>query len=373
MIHVERLEKNRRGIRSFLDLPYRLYRKDANWTPPMYDELRRTLLGENNPLLTGEHRFFLAFDDGQPVARVLAGVDERLNKRLGEKRGYLSLFESENNMEYARAVLDAASEYLKGLGMDWAVGPNTPMFNDFSKGLLAEGFDGAPMIFNPYNPSYYNDFFIEYGFEKHRDHYAYHLDLRDFPIADYRQLTQRAAKRFRFRVECVDLHRADKERLAGEIAQVIDEAFPEGWELVPPTQQDIHAEMTSLMAYASSATTVMAYADERPIGILTAFPDFNPLIRKSGGRLFPFGWLTMLFGRRRVRAARCNMLFVTPDYQNKAVGVALVLAAYENAMRLGLREVEASTIDETNVRSVLNTERTGAKRYRVYRQYRKRL
>ena len=38
---------------------------------------------------------------------------ERLNERIGEKRGYISLFESENNMEYARAVLDEALKYLK--------------------------------------------------------------------------------------------------------------------------------------------------------------------------------------------------------------------------------------------------------------------
>jgi hypothetical protein len=28
------------------------------------------------------------------------------------------------------------------------------------------------MIFNPYNPPYYNDIFTAYGFVKHRDHYA---------------------------------------------------------------------------------------------------------------------------------------------------------------------------------------------------------
>jgi len=60
---------------------------------------------------------------------------------------------------------------------------------------------------------------------------------------------------------------------------------------------------------------------------------------------------------------------VTPDFQNKAVNVAMTLSAYERAKTIGVEEVEASTIDETNLPSILATERTGATRYRVYRQY----
>ena len=367
MIRVEMLEKTKKGIRDFMDLPHRLYRNDPNWVPPMYGMQLRLLLGKNNPLLNGEHAFFMAYDDDRPVARVLAGVDERLNERIGERRGYISLFESENRMEYARAVLDAAVEYLRGLGMTRVVGPNTPGFDDFSKGLLFMGFDGPPMLFNPYNPPYYNDFFTEYGFIKHRDHYAYHLRLSEFPDHAYQGLSELAQKRFKFRVQHVDLLHADKGRLAAEVANVIGEAFPEDWELLPPTKSDILDEMQSLMQYTSTDLIVMAYAGERPVGILVCFPDYNRLLRKNRGRLFPFGWASLLFGR--VKAVRCSMMFVTPDFQNKAVNVAMTLSAYERAKTIGVEEVEASTIDETNLPSILATERTGATRYRVYRQY----
>lgn len=371
VIHVEMLEKTKRGIRDFMELPYRLYRKDPYWVPPMYGMQFKLLLGEHNPLLNGEHAFFMAYAEERPVARVLAGVDERLNERIGEKRGYISLFESEENLEYARAVLDAAVQYLRGLGMERVVGPNTPGFDDFSKGLLAEGFDGTPMLFNPYNPPYYNDFFIAYGFAKHRDHYAYHLGLKNFPAKDYQGLSAMAQKRFGFRVQHVDLRSANAEKLASQVATVIDEAFPEDWELTPPTKDDILDEMKSLLRYTKTDLIVMAYAGERPIGILVCFPDYNRLLKNSRGRLFPLGWANLLFGK--VRAVRCSMMFVIPEYQNKAVNVALTLAAYERASALGVEEVEASTIDETNLPSILATERTGAKRYRIYRQYELRL
>ncbi len=373
MIHVDKLAKTPLGLKCFLDLPYRLYKGEVNWVPPMYDELRRTLLGENNQLLNDTHEFFVVYDDNRLVGRVLAGIDTRLNERLGEKRGYLSLFECEQNMEYARALLDAACEYLHSQGMEYVEGPDAPMLNDFSKGFLYEGFDGEPTIFNPYNPPYYNDFWTEYGFEKHRDHYAYHLNISDFPIEQFRILSERACKRFGYTVRLVDILHEDKNKLTTEAAQVITEAFPADWELVPPTKQDIFEEMNAMQSVATSAIVVMAYSGERPIGLLTAFPDFNPLIKRNRGKLFPFGWLTMLLGHSEIKRVRCNMLFVSPEFQNRAVGAVMCLRAYEQAASLGIKEAEASTIDETNIRSVLSAERTGAQRYRTYRQYIKRL
>ena len=368
MIRVATLEKTKMGIRDFLDLPSRIYHGDANWVPVLYGMQQKQLLGENNPLLQGgEHAFFMAYDDDRPVARVLVGVDRRLNERIGEKRGYLSLFECENNMEYARAVLDAAVAYLRGLGMERAVGPNNPVFDDFSKGFLFEGFDGPPVLFNPYNPPYYNNFFTAYGFSKHRDHYAYRLLLSDFPSRETRELSEKAMERFQFTVKHVDLRRDNARKLAREVAQVVDEAFPDEWELTPPTPADILDEMKALLRYTKADLIVMAYAKTRPVGILVCLPDYNRLLRGGNGKLFPFGWLKLAFGR--VTAVRCSMMFVTPDYQHKAVNVAMTYAAYTRAKAMGIQEAEASTIDETNLPSILAAERTGAKRYRVYRQY----
>lgn len=371
MIRVETLEQTRRGLEPFIRLPFALYRGDANWTPPYIPMQRASLLGENNPLMRDDHAFFIAYDDERPVARVLAGVDRRLNVRVGESRGYVSLFECADDMDYAFAVLDAAFDFLRTLGVQRVVGPCSASVNDFSKGLLVEGFDTPAMLFNPYNPPYYDDFFQRYGFVKHRDHYAFHVDMRDFPVEGFEALTRRAMERFGFRVENVHVRRDNMARVAGDIVRVIDAAFPDSWEINPPTQADILDEMRQLLRFSRPELVVMAYAGERPVGLLVALPDFNRLLRKMRGRLFPFGFVPLLLERNRLPAARCIMLFVIPEYQKKAVNVALIGQAYRKAAAIGIREVEASTIDETNIESLLTVERVGAERSHVYREYEK--
>ena len=369
MLYVKTLEKTPKGLRDFLNLPYRLYKNDPHWVPPIYEMLLRSLLGDGNPMMSDEHRFFLAYEDDRPVARVLAGVDTRLTKQLGEKRGYISLFETEANMECARLVLEAATTYLRELGVECVVGPNASNFHDLNKGLLYEGEEGMPVLSNPYNPAFYNEYLSAYGFEKHRDYYAYWLNLSDFPAEECKRLGEMAQKRFQFRVESVELRPQNLDRIAGEIAQIVDESFSESGEAHKPTKDDILQEMKNILGYTAPGLIVLAYAGERPIGVFVALPDYNKLLKPNQGRLFPFGWATMLFSRKSVRVARCSILLVSPDYQNKAVSVAMALKAYENAKKFGIRAVEASAIDEMDMQSILNTERLGAKRYRVYRQY----
>ena len=62
-------------------------------------------------------------------------------------------------------------------------------------------------------------------------------------------------------------------------------------------------------------------------------------------------------------------MLVSPDYRNKAVGVAMAAYAFERATEMGIREIEAAAIEETSVQGIVSTERTGARRSRVYRQY----
>ena len=106
MIHVEILKRTPGALRPFIQLPFDIYRKDSHWAPPGRRELTLTLMGIDNEFFSrGIQRIFLAYDDETPVARVLAGIDLRLSSRLGIQSGYISLFESYENYEYAQAVL----------------------------------------------------------------------------------------------------------------------------------------------------------------------------------------------------------------------------------------------------------------------------
>ncbi len=369
MIRVEICEQSRSSLRPFVMLPFALYKDDPNWVPPLIGaQLTGLCRQADDP-----RRFFLVYDGETPVARVMAGIDERLNERLNRKFGYLSLFECAQRPDYARTALDAACAYLREEGMEAVVGPVSPRMDDFSKGLLARGYDGPPVMLNPYNPPYYADYFEKCGFVKHRDFFAYFMRMDEFEQQKLEEIVTRAKQRFGFRVEHVALTKENQERTLQNVARVIREAFPPEWELNVPTYGEIAREVKRLRSFYRPELTVMAYADKRPIGLVVAFPDYNQVFKKMKGRVLPIGWLKYLIGRGRIHGARCSLQFVVPEYQRKGVNTAMFFEAFQGAKALGIQWVEGSTVDETSVSSIANTEKTASHLYRVYREYEKSL
>ncbi|MHC1786012.1 MAG: hypothetical protein AB9880_02965 [Christensenellales bacterium] len=370
MIHVDIAKPTPGGIQAFIRMPEAVYREDPNWVAPIRRQLIKQLTGKDNELFSqGIQRFFVCYDDQRPVARVLAGIDMRRNAHIKENQGYFSLFESLDNASYARAVLDAAAAFLREHGVTRLIGPVAPYYTDLDRGLLVQGFDGPPVLFNPYNPPYYQKLLEDYGFRKERDFLAYMIETDDAPIQRFAPLSGRVQQRFGFKARNIDLNRENIARVAQDIATVIAEATPEEPGQYLPTTDDIIALLRRIKPIFRKNLAVIAYAGSRPIGVLIGLLDYNRVLRRRRGRSDPLSWLLAALETPRIDTARCPMQYVVPEYQNKAVNAVLLNRAIEGARKLRIRHIEGSTVDETHSASVNNTLMAGGKLYRVYRQY----
>lgn len=369
MIRVEILQPTRAALKPFVMLPFTLFSDDPNWVP--------MLIAKQLDMLTtpceDERRFFLVYEDEKPVARVMAGINRALNEQKEQKCGYISLFDCAMRPDYARTALDAACAYLREMGMETVMGPCSPSADDMTKGLLYRGYESPAVLFNAYNPPYYVDYFEKCGFVKHRDHFAYYMRMDEFDLHRVEEIVPRAKQRFGFRVEHVRFTKENEGRLFRDIARVMQEAFPPEWEAVAPTAEELARSFRPLKRLYRPEMTVIAYAGNRPIGFVAAFPDYNQVLKKMHGRLFPLGWLKYLLGKKKINGARCNMQFVVPEYQLKGVNTAMFYEAFTGAQRIGIKWVEGSTVDETNAASINNTEKVGTHLYKVYRQFEKKL
>ncbi len=355
----------------FIKLSYRLYRHDPNWVPPLYSEMRQNMTPEGNVLLRlGPHAHLLAWKDRRVVGRLAVGIDENLNAQKGRKEGYISLFEAEQDYAIAEALFDAAVDWLKERGMTGVTGPQSPSNGDDYRGLLVQGFDSPPVLMNSYNPSYYVDFFERYGFAKFFDRFAFHYDLTKVPER-YGRMVQVVQERYGFRVDPIDLKRIHAEFV--DIKKILDQSWPEEWpDMVPPTIEEIQAEADRLISIAVPELIHIARTSAgEPIGVAVALPDYNQVLVKMGGRLFPLGWAKYLYWRRKITGARLFILMVDKDWHRKGVSAALYHRTFCAARRLGYTHGEGGTVHEFNTKMVQDALRAGGKLYKVYRIYRK--
>ena len=359
-----------RDRRSFVNLPWTIYRNFPNWVPPLKVDMHNTLNPKHNALLgLGPWCFFVAKIAGKTVGRIGCGVDRRLNEAKGIQMGYITLFESIQDYDVAKALFDAAVGFLRRHGMVMVTGPQSPSNGDDYRGLLIQGFDGPPALLNSYNPPWYREFFEEYGFEKHFDRFGYWYDLRQpIPERIVRGVAV-AQKRYKFTVRKINLKNLDSEVLA--LKHILDRATPEEWpDMISPSVQELRAEIKKLKPLALPDMICIAEAqDGEPIGLSVALPDYNQVLKRMNGNLLPLGWLKFLYHRRSIDVARLFAIMVIPSYQRKGVSAALYKNSIEAAHRRGYRGGDGSSIHEFNVRMNQDALSSGGQLYRVFRVY----
>lgn len=371
MIHVEIIKPTPKALKPFIQLPFDIYRGDKNWAPPSRRDLLRSLTGKDNEFFSrGIQRFFLAYDNETPVARVLAGIDLRLSAKAGGQSGYISLFESYENYEYAQAVLEAAMKFLREHGAVQVFGPLAPRYDLLNRGMLVDGFDGPPVLQNAYNTAALPQILERFGFEKWRDYLAYDIPTDKIPVDRILPMANRIRERFGFRVEQVDFTRSNLIRVAQDLSSIICEATPDEPGSYLPTPEDLLQLFKRIRPWLRNQSSFMAYAGNRPIGVVIGFLDSTPSILGTDGRATPWNWARRMLITPQTKTARCPLQYVVPEYQNKAVNTVLLAEAVKGAKSLGITRIEGSLVDETHIVSINNTQSAGGKLYRRYRIYR---
>ncbi len=360
-------------MEQFLKLPWKIYKGDKCWVPPLLKDLRESLDPVRNPALQKiGHELFLALADGKPAGRIYAGIDKRLNKAKNINMAFFSLFECIDDYDVAKLLFDSAFQWAQQNGADFVNGPVaiTGTDGDESKGLLIDCFDRPPVIMNSYNPPYYRYLMERYGFAKDYDVFAYHLSPETMFKKDPAKVIEYAQKRYGFRIDTLNLDDLENEIKA--LKHVMDIAMPEEWpDLVPPTLEEVRELAGKLVPIADPAIIPIARHGDEAIGFGIALPDYNQVLIHLNGRITPLSALKYLWYKRKINSARMFAMFVAPEFRSKGVSYAIYYTTFTNGLKKGYTWGEGSTIGETNLRMRADIEGTGATRYKTYRIFRK--
>lgn len=362
--------RTRRGLREFVEFPYRLCHGHQAWVPVLRSEMMAIVTGRTGFVLRDNpHAFFVTRDRrGRVTGRIAVFVDTRLSvvKRLGY--GAFTLFDVVDDWDQAKSLLDAGTAWLRERGMDVVKGPVSPTNGDDYHGMLAANFDDPPMMYTNYNHAYYNTFMLRYGFSVDTRLGAWRFDVRAAG-AGREQLLQMAMARYHYHIDNADMR--NLEGMACDIKRILDEAMPQEWaDLTPPSIEDVRTMVRDMKRFVRPEMVAIARTDEgRPIGFVASSPDYSQVFRHMNGRLLPFGWLMFLLYRSRINAGRALVMFVVPDYRARGVPAAMFSRLFSWGRSHGYRVAEGSLIGEENVRSWREIEGAGGVRYKTWYLY----
>jgi GNAT superfamily N-acetyltransferase len=362
---VEATEKKHR--KEFLELPYRLYRADPCWVPPLRIAVKELLNTKKHPFYANaEMACFLAQQDDRTVGRIAAIVDRNFNRFHEDNIGFFGFLEMIDSQPVADALLGAARQWLQAKQVRAIQGPMNPSSN-YECGMLVEGFDSSPFVMMTYNPAYYPGLVEHAGFRKAKDLYAYMSSPTAVAAGKVNRVARHALEKNGVRVRPIDMKRFDAEVEA--VWQVYNSAWSRNWGFVPMTKEEFLAQGKEMKQILVPDLVLIGEVGDRVVGFALALPDINQAIKPAGGNLLPFGLLKILYYQRLVRNLRVVALGVVEEYRTAGVAAGFYAALIENAGRLGYKDCEMSWILEDNVLMNRSLEALGAKRYKTYRIY----
>lgn len=313
---------------------------------------------------------WLAVRDGRPVGRISAQVDDLQAEAGRPGLGLFGQLEAVDDAAVFQALLDGAGRWLRAQGMTQMQGPFDLSINQ-QCGVLVEGFEHRPMMMMNYNPPWYPHHLELAGFKPVAGMLAYR-GRSDFALPPrVERMIQRLGRRFEIRA----LARAELGAMAETLRGIFNASWADNWGFVPLTSEEFRHLVEEMKILVRPGYVQVASIEGRAVGFMVSLPDLNELIADLDGKLWPTGAFRLLWRlwRKRNRSVRIPLMGILPEYQQTAMGAAIVYAMIRAAqapvLADGVELSEQSWILEQNrgMRSIV--EAIGmqpVQRFRIY-------
>ncbi len=364
---------NRGDVQRFIRFPFQLYRQSPRWVPPFVHDIRNQLDPDRHPFYQhSEAAFFLALSGEDVVGRIAVLDNRRYNAHHGTRTAWFYLFDVIEDRSVSASLLDTASGWAQGRGLDLMWGPKGFWHLD-GQGILVEGFEHRPAMGIPYNYPYYGDLLEDAGFEKRIDFVSCLMD-RTYTFPErFLDIADRIKRRRGFRSE-IFRTKDELRALLPQIVDVYNDSFTEVQGFVPITADEGQAIGERILSVADPELISLLMKDDELAGFVLAYPDVSAAVQRCRGRMWPTGWFHLLREFRRTRWINFNGAGIRQRHRGLGGNALLYAELYRILIEHPQYDfADIVQIQETNTRMMQELKAMGLKMYKRHRLYQRSL
>ena len=375
MIEVKELAKTKGNVKKLVKFERDLYKGNAYYVPPLLSSELDNLVPERNPAFDFcDAAYFMAYDDGKPVGRIVAMINNQVNELSGEKTARFGWIDFIDDPKVADALLKKAEEWARSKGMSKIVGPLG--FTDLDReGTLVEGFDELSTMATIYNHPYYEHHITAAGYQKDSDWMEFVMEVPDAIPDKYNRIADIVKKKFGLKVVKYTSRKRIKEEYGHALFHLINETYKDLYQYSPLTERQIDKYIDDYLNLLNlDLLTLIVDRDRRLVGVGISLPSMSRALQKSQGKMLPFGWYHLLKGLKGVND-RVDLLLVAvaPDYQNKGVNALLFQDLIPQFIKYGYKYAESNPEMESNAKVQSQWEYFNRRQHRRRRSFYKNL
>lgn len=348
--------QTKREMDDFIRLPHRLYADCPQYVPDLDTDIRDTFNPcKNAGLEYSDIQPFVAYDErGNCVGRIAGIINHRANEKWKTKNVRFGLIEFIDDTDVSSALLGAAEEWGRERGMEHIQGP-MGIFDFDKEGMLVEGFDRTGSMITIYNPPYYPRHIEALGYEKEADWIQIRIDVpREVP-AKYARVARLSKEMFGLKVRKLTRKEILQKGYGKKVFDLLNLAYSPLFGYTELTDSQIDSFLHRYIPLVDlRMLPVIEDGEGRLVGVAITMGSLSDALRKSHGRMFPFGWYHLLRALKWKHEDKAEMLLVAvhPDYQGLGVNALFFDDLIPIYNELGFRWAETGPQLEDNIREL---------------------
>lgn len=352
-----------------------LYRGNPCFVPPLIFDDVNTLLPSKNPAFEiCEAQSFMAWRDGKPVGRITAIINRLVNEKSGKRQARFGFVDFIDDDEVTDALFGTAEQWARDRGMTEIIGPMG--FSDMDhEGMLIDGFDEMGTMATIYNYPYYPRHMERLGYTKDTDWVEFRINVPEEIPEKMMRVGEIVKKKFNLRVLKYTSGKKIKADYGHALFNLINEAYADlyGYCTLTEKQIDYYIDMY-LSILRLEYVSVVVDSEGTLVGVGISIPSLSGALRKSRGRLFPFGWYRILRAMKGHNDVIDLLLIaVKPEYQSKGVNALFFCDLIPIYKENGIKFAETNLELESNSQVQSQWEYFERRQHRRRRAFRKKL
>jgi len=346
--------KTKQDRKEFVDLPFKIYKNNKFWIPPMKGDEMKILDPEKNPFRkTADFKFWIVKKDGKTLGRIGAIIPHLYNKKKGENYGRITRPEFFDDKTVVDTLFKTAEDWILSQGMSGVVGP-LGFANIDTQALLIEGFDEPASVASVYHLPYYQKHFERLGYEKLIDWVEFNLYLEKEVPEKAARLAAIVSERYNLRIEQMK-SKKQMRAYSKEIFNLLNTSFDELFSFVPFDDEMIENVLNSYIPVINPEFVHLVFNEEnKVVGFIIPVPSLSKTMRIANGKLNLRALFSLIRSRKHNDIADLFLTGVDPEYQSIGVPSMLITEVYKRLIARKIYTVDTTGMIETNQKAIQN-------------------
>ena len=153
------------------------------------------------------------------------------------------------------------------------------------------------------------------------------------------------------------------------IWHIYKESWVDNWGFIPMSKEEFLYSANEMRSFFQPEYCFIAEVNGKPVGFSLTLPDVNVVLKKMDGRVFPFGWASFFWNRKKIKLYRVVALGVKKKYRRVGIDAALYYETLKIFVEKKIKWFDMSWVLEDNKGMLVAIHRLGGtiyKRHRIY-------